>query len=160
MALVKCPECGGQISTMAKQCIHCGCEIKVCPECNGVYIAGVENCKGCGYIFAKETIKEENSAKTQALDMDGIVGQGIKNLKSMSPLSVFLLITYLIFQMVGIIVLFIPFVKVITFDVLKGNYLKFLTTYAKLNSFIVAGAVLVSLGTIFSKICKLLSERK
>ena len=33
MALIKCPECGAQISDAAKQCVHCGCIFKVCPEC-------------------------------------------------------------------------------------------------------------------------------
>lgn len=28
MALIKCPECGNMISTMAKVCIHCGCPIE------------------------------------------------------------------------------------------------------------------------------------
>lgn len=27
MALVKCPDCGGEVSDKAKQCIHCGCPI-------------------------------------------------------------------------------------------------------------------------------------
>ncbi|MEG1028094.1 MAG: zinc-ribbon domain-containing protein, partial [Oscillospiraceae bacterium] len=28
MALIKCPECGKEISDKIKSCIHCGCKIK------------------------------------------------------------------------------------------------------------------------------------
>lgn len=27
MALIKCPECGGQVSDKAPTCIHCGCPL-------------------------------------------------------------------------------------------------------------------------------------
>lgn len=39
MAIIKCPECGHQVSDMAKTCPSCGIEIagKVmkCPDCGG-----------------------------------------------------------------------------------------------------------------------------
>ena len=36
MALIKCPECGGQVSDKAPACIHCGCPLTNRPsEWNG-----------------------------------------------------------------------------------------------------------------------------
>ena len=29
MAMIKCPECGNQVSDKAKACIHCGCPISI-----------------------------------------------------------------------------------------------------------------------------------
>lgn len=29
MALIRCPECGNEISDKAEKCIHCGCPIKL-----------------------------------------------------------------------------------------------------------------------------------
>ena len=28
MALIKCPDCGREVSDKSKQCIHCGCPIE------------------------------------------------------------------------------------------------------------------------------------
>src|SRR5713101_2117882 len=64
--LVKCPTCGGLISTTAERCPHCGearfiCETstrKVCPTCNGTasegsrlmgFRFGEKHCKTCGF---------------------------------------------------------------------------------------------------------------
>ncbi len=52
MAVTKCPECGEKISTSVKQCIHCGCEIRVCPECGMMHKSAVDICEECGYSFA------------------------------------------------------------------------------------------------------------
>ncbi len=48
MALIKCPECGGEISDKADHCVHCGCHIIVCPECGQAAIADSEVCTNCG----------------------------------------------------------------------------------------------------------------
>ena len=52
MALIQCPECGGQVSSTAKQCVHCGCTYSVCHECGNVYSGEVPQCTVCGYKFA------------------------------------------------------------------------------------------------------------
>lgn len=73
MALVKCPECGNQVSEMADKCIHCGFPIymkvsrsiekKKCSYC-GTFSAIYEDvCSSCGARF-EETATEEN------IDMD------------------------------------------------------------------------------------------
>ncbi len=38
MALVKCPDCGSEVSDRAKQCIHCGCPIEaiLCANVNTI----------------------------------------------------------------------------------------------------------------------------
>lgn len=56
MALIKCPECGKEVSDKAAVCPNCGVEIApaevkavICPEC-GSEIDPVQNiCKNCGY---------------------------------------------------------------------------------------------------------------
>lgn len=48
MALIKCPECGGDMSTTLKQCIHCGCKISVCPDCGSVVAGEISVCPKCG----------------------------------------------------------------------------------------------------------------
>ena len=51
MAIIKCPECGHQISDKAPVCPSCGVEIagKVikCPNCGEVYFKVQEMCPNC-----------------------------------------------------------------------------------------------------------------
>ena len=67
MAIIQCPECDAQISSSAKNCIHCGCEFKVCEECGKVIVGNPESCPSCGLTFVK---KEE---KPSAEDLTPIV---------------------------------------------------------------------------------------
>lgn len=57
MALIKCSECGNEISSSAKFCPQCGAsgEQHFCPEC-GVKLKGTEiNCPECGFPLTKKT---------------------------------------------------------------------------------------------------------
>ena len=57
MALIKCEECGKNISSSAKTCPHCGVKtnLETCPEC-GRKLKGDEiNCPDCGYPINKKT---------------------------------------------------------------------------------------------------------
>ena len=57
MALIKCSECGNEISSSAKFCPQCGTsgEQHFCPEC-GVKLKGNEiNCPECGFPLTKKT---------------------------------------------------------------------------------------------------------
>lgn len=51
MAIIKCPECGRQISDKAPTCPNCGVEIagKVikCAQCGEVYFNNQESCPNC-----------------------------------------------------------------------------------------------------------------
>ena len=60
MSLIKCPECGNEISSLARSCPNCGCPIdadetngsqseKCCPECGQSVNALDKSCPNCGY---------------------------------------------------------------------------------------------------------------
>lgn len=76
MAMVKCPECGGEISDKAKKCIHCGKVLieeglskKFCSECGKEVSIDAAECPFCGFPFEDEkvtgnnrvTVKSENN---------------------------------------------------------------------------------------------------
>lgn len=67
MALIKCKECGEEISSNAKVCPHCGYknEISVCPECGKEVNESDANCPACGYPLHKKTA---NNIITENLD--------------------------------------------------------------------------------------------
>lgn len=60
MALVKCPECGKEISDKAKACIHCGyepegdVELIVCEECGKEVPIHSKECLNCGCPVKQE----------------------------------------------------------------------------------------------------------
>ena len=64
MALIKCPDCGKDVSDSAKNCIHCGCVLKEetikCPECGTETPSSAEACGNCGYGFDKSTESNTN----------------------------------------------------------------------------------------------------
>lgn len=71
MALIKCPECGGEISDKADHCVHCGCQIIVCPECGQAAVADSEICTNCGMKLVRaprtdlqEQLQAENAFQT------------------------------------------------------------------------------------------------
>ncbi|MGM9874855.1 MAG: zinc ribbon domain-containing protein [Bacilli bacterium] len=64
MALIKCAECGKEISDKATTCIHCGCPIEkelICNECGNKLNKNDKVCKCCGCPI-KSKSKEENSS--------------------------------------------------------------------------------------------------
>ena len=67
MALIKCKECGEEISSNAKVCPHCGYknEVSVCPECGKEVKESDANCPTCGYPLHKKTA---NNIITENLD--------------------------------------------------------------------------------------------
>lgn len=63
MALIKCSECGKEISDKSKQCIHCGCPIeesnkKFCEECGKEISNDDKVCKNCGCPIDYEEPKQ------------------------------------------------------------------------------------------------------
>ena len=73
--LIKCPECGNEISDKATHCIHCGFPLsntsnsklsnEQCPLCksNNHILKGIEDvCAVCGYVFNADEIKKSNSS--------------------------------------------------------------------------------------------------
>lgn len=61
MAMIVCPECGKEISSNAKACPHCGCEVTVCPDCGAVYAGQKETCDTCGCLLKQR----ERTAPTE-----------------------------------------------------------------------------------------------
>ena len=55
MALIKCKECGNEISSSANVCPHCGIKVSItkCPECGAKVSNDLKNCKECGYPINK-----------------------------------------------------------------------------------------------------------
>lgn len=74
MAIIKCPECGRQISDKAPTCPNCGVEIagKIikCPHCGEIYFSSQEMCPNCHEIASAgygvpTTVASENPARTE-----------------------------------------------------------------------------------------------
>lgn len=69
MALIKCSECGKEMSDKAKICPHCGFEKKECPECGKEVKSKNNVCENCGFILKndKKNIKELITTKIDQL---------------------------------------------------------------------------------------------
>lgn len=68
MALIKCNECGKEISDKATICIHCGCpvELKIkCFECGKEIKSNDKICKNCGCPITKITTNERIKNNTK-----------------------------------------------------------------------------------------------
>ena len=64
MALIKCSECGREISDTANECIHCGCPIvkkQTCSECGQECEITQEVCSNCGNKLSSK--KQKNNLK-------------------------------------------------------------------------------------------------
>ena len=62
MALIKCNECGKEISDTAKACPHCGYEnnLITCPECKKRIESNMNTCSNCGYEIKKDNKQVKN----------------------------------------------------------------------------------------------------
>ena len=65
MAMIKCPECGREISDKAKKCVHCGKILiedkpaaKICSDCGKENPIDVTECIHCGCPFEEEKVIE------------------------------------------------------------------------------------------------------
>ena len=68
MAMIKCNECGKEMSDLAEKCPSCGCPNrpkKVCPECNESMDSSATVCQKCGYVF-KTTVSGNGSVNPAA----------------------------------------------------------------------------------------------
>ena len=68
MALINCPECGKNISSLAEKCVQCGATIHVCKECETVWAGEKTNCPECGYavdLNSEEVVKKTISDSNQ-----------------------------------------------------------------------------------------------
>ena len=58
MALIKCPECGKEISDKANQCIHCGYPLSQLPNNNNVDIQLSDDQCPCCKVNKQNIIKD------------------------------------------------------------------------------------------------------
>ena len=67
MALIKCSECGKEVSSRAKTCPHCGIKInsQTCPECGKKLKGDETTCPECGFPLVK---KSSTNIITENLD--------------------------------------------------------------------------------------------
>ena len=66
MALIKCYECGAQISDQATSCPKCGAPLKniiICEDCGNEIIEGMEACPKCGCPVEKRITCEDCGAE-------------------------------------------------------------------------------------------------
>ena len=73
MALIKCNECGKEISDRAKVCPHCGFENRItfCPECNKKLSSNVSVCPHCGCPIKKN--KNIGSEEKNTFCLSGMI---------------------------------------------------------------------------------------
>ncbi|MCF8145964.1 MAG: zinc ribbon domain-containing protein [Deltaproteobacteria bacterium] len=70
MALIKCSECGKEISDKAEKCVHCGCPVELtkakCPNCGFERSPEDQECPKCGIIYSKfETVAAKKRTAEQ-----------------------------------------------------------------------------------------------
>ncbi len=62
MSIIKCPECGQQVSTMAGTCPKCGVQIagkiKKCPKCDNYSFNNLKECPNCSHKFEENPVAE------------------------------------------------------------------------------------------------------
>lgn len=77
MALIKCSECGKQISDQASTCPHCGIAVKAytyCPYCNAK-TASDNFCNNCGHDINPMNNYQVVKGKTNSMALSGgIIG--------------------------------------------------------------------------------------
>ena len=65
MAIIRCPECGHEISDKASFCPSCGVAIagKVteCPECGNVYFSEMSECPKCHHKTERKQIENQET---------------------------------------------------------------------------------------------------
>jgi outer membrane protein assembly factor BamD (BamD/ComL family) len=63
MAIIKCPECGHEVSDQAPRCPFCGVEIEnniiTCPDCGKVLLKKDKTCPNCGCVITPTAAPEQ-----------------------------------------------------------------------------------------------------
>lgn len=80
MALIMCPECGGQVSSTAKQCVHCGCKYSVCPECGRIYKGDIAKCSDCGFQISEKRKELFGTGNSGSVKTESDYGADIINI--------------------------------------------------------------------------------
>ena len=71
MAIIKCPECGREVSDKAPVCPSCGVEIAghiiTCPKCGTVYFNDLSSCPTCHTPTHPETAQAQPSYQAESV---------------------------------------------------------------------------------------------
>lgn len=117
MAIVKCPECEGKVSTEAKSCVHCGCDLSFCKECGSVFVGQINVCPECGNSLRKARHSSGTSGEYDANLDSGDPGfphvrrvyrqwENESGIKIFSILGSVSLILTIVFAIIGFIMLY------------------------------------------------------
>ena len=119
MALIKCRECGKEISDSSKKCIHCGCpvvlEIK-CSECNKLYDSTTNICPHCGKKNTNSITAGVNDAKKEVKKLYK------ENKKKFTKLAI--IGACALVALIALIIVLPPLLTPYTSYLAKGNYEK------------------------------------
>lgn len=78
MALMKCAECGGQVSDKASNCPHCGCPVARaaarCPECGGHVLPKASVCPHCGCPLEPSSGPQPGGMNTSSANFTNSLG--------------------------------------------------------------------------------------
>ena len=86
MALIKCPDCGENISSIASACVHCGCSLTVCPDCGTSFAGETDTCLACGFNFKKAKERKSGKAFKGILDYWCANNMGDKLISRLIPI--------------------------------------------------------------------------
>ena len=68
MAIIKCPECGHDVSDKAPRCPSCGVEIlgnlTICPQCGTKYLLSQKSCPKCNHQNTPNSLQHQVLART------------------------------------------------------------------------------------------------
>lgn len=152
MALIKCPECGKEVSSNANQCIHCGCKFTVCPECGNITVGEVSICQQCGYSFKKNATVNKPAEE----DNSKLEGDLLKQWQNASPVDKTLMkVSKVVKIAVGIlsfVFLIIAAIKIITWS--KSDELEQLLTFNKTTNTIKSMIALACIFDITDILCE------
>ena len=87
MSIIKCPECRGQVSTMAGTCPHCGTKIsgnlRQCSKCGSYCLTTQDKCPECGAEL--ETVQQPQEEMKEEVVQEKVVEKKKKPHKSKGP---------------------------------------------------------------------------
>ena len=122
MALIKCPNCGLDVSEKATTCVHCGASlsskndftVKKCPECGTVLEDSAKVCPSCGYPIDEAdispSIDEAHSSASPLQSEQHKFSPSSLSLSSLKQLPKQIIVSILIFLV--LIVIFIAYKSV------------------------------------------------
>lgn len=114
MAMIKCPECGQEISDKAKKCVHCGKILiedkpatKICSDCGKENPIDATECVHCGCPFEEEKKDEQFVAESVPVQTP----IEIKPKKNIAKIVIPIVVIVVLGAIIGLIVYNIKVVK-------------------------------------------------